>query len=89
MKSGTATILQIEEAKAARSYEEAKNVTKEELESREMGPDDMVNLHLAMPEASYPETAMAPHSSSLVWKIPWMEEPGGLQSVESLRVRHD
>src|SRR5574337_844299 len=32
---------------------------------------------------------MAPHSSTLVWKIPWMEEPGGLQSVGSLRVGHD
>ena len=30
--------------------------------------------------------AMAPHSSTLAWKIPWMEEPGGLQSTESLRV---
>ena len=31
------------------------------------------------------------HSSffTLAWKIPWMEEPGGLQSMESLRVRHD
>ena len=27
------------------------------------------------------EKAMAPHSSTLVWKIPWMEEPGGLQSM--------
>ena len=33
--------------------------------------------------------AMAPHSSPLAWKIPWMEEPGGLQSMGSLRVRHD
>ena len=33
--------------------------------------------------------AMAPHSSTLAWKIPWMEEPGGLQSMESLRVGHD
>ena len=32
---------------------------------------------------------MAPHSSTLEWKIPWMEEPGGLQSMGSLRVRHD
>ena len=30
---------------------------------------------------------MAPHSSTLAWKIPWMEEPGGLQSMGSLRVR--
>ena len=29
---------------------------------------------------------MAPHYSTLVWKIPWMEEPGGLQSMGSLRV---
>ena len=33
--------------------------------------------------------SMAPHSSTLAWKIPWTEEPGGLQSVGSLRVRHD
>ena len=30
------------------------------------------------------EKAMAPHSSALAWKIPWMEEPGGLQSMGSL-----
>ena len=35
------------------------------------------------------EKAMAPHSSTLARKIPWMEEPGGLQSMGSLRVRHD
>ena len=29
------------------------------------------------------------HSSTLAWKIPWTEEPGGLQSMGSLRVRHD
>ena len=32
---------------------------------------------------------MAPHSSTLVWKIPWTEEPGRLQSMGSLRVGHD
>ena len=32
---------------------------------------------------------LAPHSSTLAGKIPWMEEPGGLQSMESLRVGHD
>ena len=32
---------------------------------------------------------MAPHSSTLAWKIPWTEEPGGLQSMGLLRVRHD
>ena len=35
------------------------------------------------------EKAMAPHSSTLAWKIPWVEEPGGLQSMGSLRVGHD
>ena len=36
-----------------------------------------------------PEKAMAPHSSTLAWKIPWMEEPGGLQSMGSLGVGLD
>ena len=35
------------------------------------------------------EKAMAPHSSILAWKIPWMEEPGRLQSMGSQRVGHD
>ena len=35
------------------------------------------------------EKAMAPHSSTLAWKIPWMEEPSRLQSMGSLRVGHD
>ena len=43
----------------------------------------MPSLHL------HSEKAMAPHSSTLAWKIPWTEEPGGLQSMGSLRVRHD
>ena len=32
---------------------------------------------------------MVPHSSTLAWKISWTEEPGRLQSLRSLRVRHD
>ena len=35
------------------------------------------------------EKAMAPHSSTPAWKIPWMEEPGGLQSMRSLGVGYD
>ena len=35
------------------------------------------------------EEGMAAHSSILAWRIPWTEEPGGLQSVGSQRVRHD
>ena len=39
--------------------------------------------------AYWSEKAMAPHSSTLAWKIPWTEEPGGLQSMRSLGVDHD
>ena len=35
------------------------------------------------------EKETATHSSTLAWKIPWMEEPGKLQSVESQRIGHD
>ena len=35
------------------------------------------------------EKEMATHSSILAWKIPWTEEPGGLQSIGSQRVGHD
>ena len=41
------------------------------------------------PLSVYMEKEMATHSSILAWKIPWMEEPGGLQSMGSLRVGHD
>ena len=44
------------------------------------------NLSLS---AIYLERAMATYSSTLAWKIPWMEEPGRLQSMGSLRVGHD
>ena len=43
---------------------------------------------LDIPEL-FMEKAMVIHSSTLAWKIPWMEEPGRLQSMESLRVGHD
>ena len=35
------------------------------------------------------EKEMAPHSSTLAWKIPWTEKPGSLQSMGSQRVRHE
>ena len=35
------------------------------------------------------EEGMATHSSILAWKIPWTEEPGGLQTIGSQRVRHN
>ena len=39
--------------------------------------------------SQHAEKAMATHSSTLAWKIPWMEEPGRLQSIGLLRVGHD
>ena len=46
-------------------------------------------VHLDATSASTPEKEMAPHSSTLAWKIPWMEESGGLQSMGLRRVGHD
>ena len=42
-----------------------------------------------LPPFTLSEKAMATHSSTLAWKIPWMEEPGRLLSMGSLRVGHD
>ena len=39
--------------------------------------------------SAYPEKAMAPYSSTLAWKIPWMEKPGTLQSMGSWKFRHN
>ena len=36
-----------------------------------------------------PEKGMATHSSILVWRVPWTEEPGGIQSMELQRAGHD
>ena len=50
----------------------------------------MVIVAMKLKDAySLEEKAMAPYSSTLAWKIPWMEEPGRLQSMRSLRVGHD
>ena len=43
----------------------------------------------SVPSSLLLEKAMATHSSTLAWKIPWMEEPGGLLSMGSHRVGHD
>ena len=42
-----------------------------------------------LPKDLSSEKVMAPHSSTLAWKIPWTEEPGGLQSMGSLTVGHN
>ena len=46
-------------------------------------------LGFEIAQFEFPEKAMAPHSSTLAWKIPWTEEPGGLQSMGLLRVGHN
>ena len=51
--------------------------TMRETQVRIMGWDDLLEKEMATP------------SSTLAWKIPWMEEPGRLQSMGSLRVGHD
>ena len=46
---------------------------------------EMENTELiSTPEPHRVLLSLAPHSSTLAWKIPWMEEPGGLQSMGSL-----
>jgi len=47
------------------------------------------SLHINPTLASFVEKAMATHSSTLAWRIPWTEEPGRLQSMGSRRVGHD
>ena len=47
------------------------------------------DLGLSSGSGSFPAEGMATHASVLAWRIPWTEEPGGLQSMGSQRVRHD
>ena len=49
----------------------------QEMQVRSLGQEDPL------------EKEMATHSSTLAWKIPWMEKPGRLLSIGSQRVRHD
>ena len=53
------------------------------------GNSHYVSSSLWIELAQVLEKAMAPHSSTLAWKIPWREEPGRLQSMGSLRVGHN
>jgi len=48
-----------------------------------------ISMLFTLSQAVETEKAMAPHSSTLAWKIPWTEEPCGLQSMGLLRVGHD
>ena len=51
--------------------------TMQEIQVQSLGREDLL------------EKEMTTHSNILAWKIPWMEEPGRLQSMGLLRVRHD
>ena len=44
---------------------------------------------LSLGRETPPKEGVATHSSNLAWRIPWTEDPGGLQSMGSQRVRHD
>ena len=54
-------------------------------------PVSLMNTYSKFLNTSTPnsEKAIATHTSTLAWKIPWTEEPGRLQSMGSLRVGHD
>ena len=71
-------IIQPEEQKEIRINNEQRSMDTSQYQDRHNG---------GVPEEA--EKAMAPHSSTLTWKIPWTEEPGRLQSRGSLRVGHD
>ena len=50
---------------------------------------DFRDLSLLLGQEDPLEESMATHSNILVWRVPWTEEPGGLQSMGSQRIRHD
>ena len=58
-------------------------------ESLRCAPEAITTLLIGYTSIQNPKKAMAPHSSTLAWKIPWTEEPGRLQFMGSLRVGHD
>ena len=51
--------------------------------------EDIKDVSLIPGSRRSSEEGMATHSSILAWRIPWTEEPGGLQSMESQKVGHD
>ena len=79
--------------RVSQSYMEKRRGRREiEVTRRKRGGIKRGETNLAsnqFPKCSPLEKAMAPHSSTLAWKIPWTEEPGGLQSMGLLRVGHD
>ena len=49
---------------------------------------DIIDMGLIPVSGRFPWRSMAAHTSILAWRIPWTEEPGGLQSIGSPRVGH-
>ena len=62
---------------------------KEIEENNKMGKTRDLFRKIRDTKGTLPEKAMAPHSSTLAWKVLWMEEPGRLQSKGSLRLGDD
>ena len=77
----------------AKCYKQIKAILVRRLEStghmKELNVCKRIMGRIAGNYGKSSEKAMAPHSSTLAWKIPWMEEPGRLQSMGLLRVGHD
>ena len=82
--SGSKSVTGLPELSSLRDRE-----TTTEREKQSLVSGEFSLLSICKPLRPYMEKAMAPHSSTLAWKIPWMEEPGRLQSMGSLRVGHD
>ena len=61
----------------------------QETRVQSLGGEDPLEKGIATHSSIIAEKAMAPHSSTLAWKIPWTEKPGRLQSIRSQRVGHD
>ena len=68
-----------------RSHFDLKRTQSKQVEKKKSGNHTLIVA--AYGESS--EKAMAPHPSTLAWKIPWTEEPGRLQCMGSLRVGKD
>ena len=58
-------------------------------DAKNLGPVHQCQIESQRQNLGEVEKAMAPHSSTLAWKIPWTEEPGRLRSMGSLGVGHD
>ena len=61
----------------------------QETRVQSLGGEDPLEKGIATHSSIIAEKAMAPHSSTLAWRIPWAEEPGGLQSMGLQRVGYD